>query len=49
MSTAGAILKYHGKPAGFPTADTRYDYVLVFTVNCPTYVGDYYFHYNSLY
>lgn len=49
LSTAGAKLKYHGKPAGFPTADTRYDYVLVFTVSCPTYVGDYYFHYNSLY
>ena len=49
MSTAGAKLKYHGKPSGYPTADTQYDRVLVFEVNCPTYVGAYYFHYNSLY
>lgn len=49
VSTAGSKLKYHGKPSGYPTADTRYDHVLVFDINCPTYVGDYYFHYNSLY
>lgn len=49
ISTSGAKLLYHGKPAGYPTADTKYDWVLVFELRSPSYAGVYYFHYNSLY
>lgn len=49
LSTAGATLLYHGKPSGYPTANTLYDYVLVFDIKCPSYSGVYYFHYNTLY
>lgn len=50
LTTDSAKLLYHGKPSGYPTANTAYDRVLVFElVNCPSYTGVYYFHYNSLY
>ena len=49
LSTYGATLVYNGLTTGYVSADTRYDRVLVFSVNCPGYTGKLYFHYNDLY
>lgn len=49
LSVNGAVFVYNGKTTGYVTADTSYDRVLVFSVNCPGYTGKLYFHYNDLY
>lgn len=49
ITTNGATLVFNGKASQYPSADTRYDRVIVMDITCDKYAGRYYFHYNDLY